>query len=51
MAARPAAARTRAESAVRVHPINGFIGAEIEGLELRRPPSAAQFKIVHDALV
>jgi taurine dioxygenase len=51
VAARPAAVRTTAGATIRVHPINGFIGAEIEGLDLRRPLSPAQFKIVHDALV
>src|SRR6266850_1145180 len=45
------ASRKTAEAAITVHPINGFIGAEIEGVDLRRPLSAAEFKIVHDALV
>lgn len=36
---------------IRVRPINGFIGAEIEGVDLRRPLEPAGFKIVHDALV
>jgi taurine dioxygenase len=39
------------EAEIRVRPINGFIGAEIEGVDLRRPLSSAQFKIVHDAFV
>ncbi|HLM13632.1 MAG TPA: TauD/TfdA family dioxygenase, partial [Reyranella sp.] len=36
---------------VNVRPINGFIGAEIEGIDLRQPLSPSQFKVVHDALV
>ena len=36
---------------VNVRPINGFIGAEIEGIDLSQPLSPAQFKVVHDALV
>ena len=36
---------------IKVRPINGFIGAEIEGIDLRQPLSPAQFKVVHDALV
>src|SRR5260370_25263275 len=46
-----AAVRKSATAEIRVKPINGFIGAEIEGVGLRRPLSPAQFKIVHDALV
>ena len=46
-----AAVRKSAAAEIRVKPINGFIGAEIEGVDLRRPLSPAQFKIVHDALV
>src|SRR5260370_16666638 len=46
-----AAVRKSATAEIRVKPINGFIGAEIEGVDLRRPLSPAQFKIVHDALV
>ncbi len=49
-----ASRKAEAEIATRpinVRPINGFIGAEIEGVDLRRPLSPAQFKIVHDALV
>src|SRR5438046_10722712 len=45
------ASRKTAEAAITVRPINGFIGAEIEGVDLRRPLSPAQFKIVHDAFV
>ncbi len=49
-----ASRKAEAEIATRpinVRPINGFIGAEIEGIDLRQPLSPAQFKIVHDALV
>ena len=46
-----AAVRKSATAEIRVKPINGFIGAEIEGVDLRRPLSPAQFKIIHDALV
>ena len=45
------AAVLQSEAEIRVRPINGFIGAEIEGVDLRRPLSPAQFKIVHDAFV
>ena len=51
MAARSAAVHAQADTAIRVRPINGFIGAEIEGIDLRRPLSPADFRIVHDALV
>src|SRR5258708_13874230 len=46
-----AAVRKSATAEIRVKPTNGFIGAEIEGVDLRRPLSPAEFKIVHDALV
>ena len=46
-----AAAVLHSEAKIAVKPINGFIGAEIEGVDLRRPLSPAEFKIVHDALV
>ena len=38
------AAVLQSEAEIRVRPINGFIGAEIEGVDLRRPlsPSAVQ---------
>jgi taurine dioxygenase len=49
-AARSTASR-KAEAEIAVQPINGFIGAEIEGVDLRQPLSPAQFKVVHDALV
>ena len=49
-AARSTASR-KAEAEIAVRPINGFIGAEIEGIDLRQPLSPAQFKVVHDALV
>ena len=39
------------EAEIRIRPINGFIGAEIEGVDLRRPLSPGQFKAVHDAFV
>ncbi len=45
------AVRKSATAEIRVKPINGFIGAEIEGVDLRQPLSPTQFKIVHDALV
>ena len=45
------ASRKTAEAEIAVRPINGFIGAEIEGVDLRQPLSPAQFKVVHDALV
>src|SRR5260221_11031500 len=45
------ASRKTAEATITVHPINGFFGAEVEGVDLRRPLSADEFKIVHDALV
>src|SRR5260370_11279006 len=45
-----AAVRKSATAEIRVKPINGFIGAEIEGDDLPRPLSPPQFKIVTDAL-
>src|SRR5215212_12221015 len=45
------AAVLQSEVEIRVRPINGFIGAEIDGVDLRRPLTPAQFKIVHDAFV
>jgi taurine dioxygenase len=50
-AARSTASRKTAEAEIAVRPINGFIGAEIEGIDLRQPLSPSQFKVVHDALV
>ena len=50
-AARPTASRKTDGAEITVRPINGFIGAEIEGVDLRRPLGPAQFKVVHDALV
>ena len=41
-----AALRRSATAEIRVKPINGFIGAEIEGVDLRRPLSPAQFDII-----
>ncbi len=41
-----ASRKAEAEIATRpinVRPINGFIGAEIEGIDLRRPLNPAQF--------
>ena len=51
MAGQSASVRKTAAVEIRVRPINGFIGAEIENVDLGRPLSPAQFKIVHDALV
>ena len=45
MASQSAAVHKSAAAEIRVQPINGFIGAEIEGVDLRRPLSPAQFKI------
>lgn len=45
------APREARQEALRVRPLNGFIGAEIEGVDLARPLDAEQFKVVHDALV
>jgi taurine dioxygenase len=50
-AAGPTASRKTEPTAPRVRPINGFIGAEIDGVDLRRPLAPDAFKIVHDALV
>jgi len=50
-AAGSTASRKTAPETITVRPINGFIGAEIEGVDLRQPLSADAFKIVHDALV
>src|SRR5258708_5290984 len=50
-AAGSTASRKTADAAITVRPINGFIGAEIEGVDLSRPLSADAFKMVHDALV
>ncbi|HYF06941.1 MAG TPA: TauD/TfdA family dioxygenase, partial [Acetobacteraceae bacterium] len=36
---------------VTIHPINGRIGAEIRGVDLRRGLTPAEFQVVHDALV
>jgi taurine dioxygenase len=49
--ANKAPAVLQSEAEIRVRPINGFIGAEIEGADLRRPLSDAQFKVIHDAFV
>src|SRR5438128_5679593 len=51
MSAVHSAAPKSAAAEIKVRPINGFIGAEIEGVDLRRPLTPAQFKVVHDALV
>src|SRR5262245_60163761 len=45
------ASRKTAGAAIKVRPLNGFIGAEIEGIDLRRRLTGDEFKIVHDALV
>jgi taurine dioxygenase len=50
-AAGSTASRKTAPETITVRPINGFIGAEIEGVDLRQPLNADAFKIVHDALV
>ena len=42
MAAHQSAAVLQSEAKIRVKPINGFIGAEIEGVDLRRPLSPAR---------
>ena len=39
-----AAAVLQSEADIRIRPINGFIGAEIEGVDLRHPLSPARFK-------
>ena len=49
-AARSTASR-KVEAEIAVRPVNGFIGAEIEGVDLRQPLSPEQFKVVHDAFV
>ena len=45
------AAVLQSEAEIRIRPLGGFIGAEIEGVDLRHPLTAAQFKVVHDAFV
>ena len=45
------ASRKDDAAAITVRPLNGFIGAEIEGVDLRQPLTPEQFQIVHDALV
>lgn len=44
-----AAAGTAAH--IQVVPLNGNIGAEIRGVDLRRPQSPAEFAVIHGALV
>jgi alpha-ketoglutarate-dependent taurine dioxygenase len=51
MAAQVSAAILKKTAEINVKPINGFIGAEIEGVDLRKPLSPEQFQIVHDAFV
>jgi taurine dioxygenase len=51
MPTRSTASRKAAMAEITVRPLNGFIGAEIEGIDLRRPLTPAEFKVVHDALV
>ena len=41
------AAVLHSEAKIRIRPLNGFIGAEIEGADLRHPLTPAAFKIVH----
>src|SRR5262245_61196170 len=50
-AARPTASRKTSEAVIDVRPLNGFIGAEIEGVDLARPLSRDEFRIIHDSLV
>ncbi len=40
-----------AEAQIEVIPLNGFIGAEIRGIDLRKPPDQDEFQAVHDAFV
>lgn len=47
----PTAAIAPRTSTVEVLPINGFIGAEIRGVDLRQPLDDATFQLVHDTLV
>src|SRR5436305_7664278 len=51
MMAAQSAAVLHSEAKIRVKPLGGFIGAEIEGVDLRKPLTVEQFKIVHDAFV
>jgi taurine dioxygenase len=51
MAAQVSAAILKKTAEITVKPINGFIGAELEGVDLRKPLSPDQFQIVHDAFV
>jgi taurine dioxygenase len=51
MMAAQTAAVLHSEAKIRVRPLGGFIGAEIEGVDLRKPLTAEQFKAVHDAFV
>jgi len=50
-ASRKAVETASAERGIRVRPLNGFIGAEIEGVDLRQPLTREQFQVVHDAFV
>ena len=50
-AASKSAAVLHSEAKIRVKPLGGFIGAEIEGVDLRKPLTSEQFKAVHDAFV
>src|SRR5436305_13728213 len=51
MMAAQSAAVLHSEAKIRVKPLGGFIGAEIEGVDLRKPLTVEQFKAVHDAFV
>lgn len=51
MAFQKAQTVSKAALHIQVLPINGYIGAEIRGVDLSRRLDAAEFKIVHDALV
>ncbi len=50
MAAQTAAV-LHSEAKIRVKPLGGFIGAEILGVDLRKPLGPQQFKAIHDAFV
>ena len=50
MAAQSAAV-LHSEAKIRIKPLGGFIGAEVEGVDLRKPLSDAAFAAVHDAFV
>jgi len=51
MMAAQTAAVLHSEAKIRVKPLGGFIGAEILGVDLRKPLNHEQFKAIHDAFV